>query len=45
VEQPPCLDGHADCPEWVCTDCGAAFVTGWLAADAPVRRAAVSAAA
>lgn len=34
-EQPPCPDGHADCPEWSCTDCGAAYVTGWLEVDAP----------
>jgi RNase P subunit RPR2 len=28
-EQPPCPDGHgADCPEWVCTDCGAALLIG-----------------
>lgn len=26
-EQPPCLDGHgADCPEWYCTECGAATI-------------------
>ena len=34
--QPPCVDGHTDdggeCPEWICTDCGAAVVSG----DAPV---------
>jgi hypothetical protein len=34
-EQPPCPDGHADCPEWVCTVCGCALVDGWLAVDAP----------
>jgi hypothetical protein len=39
VEQPPCEDGHTDCPEWVCTVCGDAFVLGWLEADAPVRKA------
>ena len=23
--QPPCADGHGEaCPEWCCTDCGAA---------------------
>lgn len=27
-EQPPCPDGHHDCPEWVCTDCGAALLVG-----------------
>jgi hypothetical protein len=30
--QPPCPDGHTagggECPEWVCADCGAAFVLG-----------------
>jgi hypothetical protein len=33
VEQPPCLDGHEDCPEWVCTECATAIVFGWLTAD------------
>ncbi len=31
-EQPPCADGHTadggECPEWVCTDCGAGFLLG-----------------
>ncbi|KJE24733.1 hypothetical protein FF36_00736 [Frankia torreyi] len=28
-EQPPCADGHgADCPEWACTECGAAVLVG-----------------
>lgn len=28
-EQPPCSEGHeADCPEWVCTMCGAAVFAG-----------------
>ena len=28
-EQPPCTDGHgADCPDWVCTVCGAAVSAG-----------------
>ena len=40
VEQPPCLDGHADCPEWVCIECGATFVSGWLELDAPPAPAA-----
>lgn len=40
VEQPPCVDGHADCPEWACVDCGTAIVVGWLEADAPARRSA-----
>jgi hypothetical protein len=40
VEQPPCMDGHDDCPEWVCTECGTAIVFGWLTADivSPARR-------
>ena len=44
--QPPCADGHTDeggeCPEWLCVECGTAFVAGDLA-PAPavaVRRAA-----
>jgi ribosomal protein L37AE/L43A len=31
-EQPPCADGHGsdggECPEWACTGCGAAFLSG-----------------
>jgi DNA-directed RNA polymerase subunit RPC12/RpoP len=23
--QPPCPDGHEQCPEWACTDCGFAI--------------------
>ncbi len=48
-EQPPCADGHgADCPEWYCTQCGAATIVGrqskrWLArtraAGQPMARA------
>jgi hypothetical protein len=34
VEQPPCADGHEDCPEWACTECGLAIVYGWLDVDA-----------
>ena len=27
--QPPCADDHTgDCPEWACTDCGAALFLG-----------------
>ena len=27
--QPDCVDGHgADCPEWLCLDCGDAIVLG-----------------
>jgi hypothetical protein len=29
-EQPPCADGHTgdggECPEWLCTGCGAGFL-------------------
>jgi len=26
-EQPPCVDGHgADCPEWLCLNCGTALL-------------------
>lgn len=45
-EQPPCQDGHDDCPEWVCTLCGAAFLAGVLdpphdtARSGPAHRAA-----
>ncbi len=31
-EQPGCVDEHDDCPEWACTDCGAAVVLAVLAA-------------
>jgi ribosomal protein L37AE/L43A len=31
-EQPPCADGHTadggECPEWVCTGCGAGVLLG-----------------
>lgn len=31
-EQPVCIDGHTEdgeaCPEWACTDCGTALVSG-----------------
>ncbi len=31
-EAPPCVDGHGtDCPELICTDCGAAVVVGTFA--------------
>ncbi|MEU8160954.1 hypothetical protein ACIP95_16375 [Micromonospora parva] len=31
-EAPPCVDGHGtDCPELICTDCGAAVVVGAIA--------------
>jgi hypothetical protein len=35
VEQPPCPDNHADCPEWICLDCDTVIVIGWAASDAP----------
>jgi hypothetical protein len=45
--QPPCIDGHtedgAECPEWVCADCGTALLIGVLplgVAPAAARRAA-----
>ncbi|MGC4758514.1 hypothetical protein [Micromonospora trifolii] len=31
-EAPPCVDSHGtDCPELICTDCGAAVVAGTYA--------------
>jgi transposase-like protein len=44
VEQPPCADEHADCPEWLCTDCGAALLIGVIQPDAARRRSTHSAA-
>ena len=43
--QPPCVDGHTDdggdCPEWVCTDCGSAFLVGGVeVVEVVLRRAA-----
>jgi hypothetical protein len=35
VEQPPCVDAHVDCPEWVCLNCDTVIVVGWLVPDAP----------
>lgn len=29
-EQPPCPDGHDECPEWICTLCGTALLAGVL---------------
>jgi hypothetical protein len=26
---PDCVDGHADCPEWVCVECGDAVLLGF----------------
>jgi hypothetical protein len=45
VEQPPCLDRHAECPEWACVECGCAIVAGWLEIDAPAAPTAGSVAA
>jgi hypothetical protein len=35
VEQPPCLDNHVDCPEWICLDCDTVIVVGWAVSDTP----------
>lgn len=33
-EQPGCVDGHeTDCPEWVCVECGEAFLIGFTLPD------------
>lgn len=33
-EQPPCADGHdGDCPEWMCSVCGAAHIDVFLVAE------------
>jgi len=38
-EQPPCPDGHGqDCPEWYCTECGAATLVGWSLDRRALRR-------
>jgi hypothetical protein len=37
-EQPPCVDGHDDCPERACVVCGYALFAG-IIPDRPVRRA------
>ena len=45
-EAPPCGDGHDDCPELVCTRCGAAEVVApivvhlWLRPGTPRHRVA-----
>ncbi|HET7530775.1 MAG TPA: hypothetical protein VFJ98_07425 [Mycobacteriales bacterium] len=44
VEQPPCDDEHAICPEWLCTDCGAALLVGWVQPQTAQQSAAHSAA-
>jgi hypothetical protein len=33
-EQPDCVDGHDDCPDWACMECGFALVTGFAVAMA-----------
>ncbi|MEV1333039.1 hypothetical protein AB0J20_26100 [Micromonospora costi] len=39
-EAPPCVDGHgADCPELICTGCGAAVLIATFAFHAPRLRA------
>jgi hypothetical protein len=42
-DQPFCEDGHGlDCPEWLCTDCGAAlFVATYPEFDVPPARRAL----
>jgi hypothetical protein len=40
VEQPPCADEHTDCPEWLCTDCGAALLIGMMQPHAASPRSA-----
>lgn len=41
--QPECVDGHgADCPEWACSACGAAYLVG--SAPRPVAARQASAA-
>ena len=42
-EQPPCADGHADCPEWVCLRCGFALLVGVLDEAPESRRVDVAA--
>jgi hypothetical protein len=39
VEQPPCADGHDDCPEWLCVECGAALLAGFVPGAATKRSA------
>ena len=29
-EQPPCVDGHDDCPELACIECGLAVTLPWI---------------
>jgi hypothetical protein len=45
VEQPPCADEHAVCPEWMCTDCGAALLVGWAHAEPSATRSGAGSAA
>ena len=39
-EVPPCVDGHDDCPELVCTRCGAAEMLFPVSLRLPRRRVA-----
>jgi hypothetical protein len=35
-DQPECVDGHGpDCPEWVCVQCGDAFLVGFALVEPP----------
>jgi hypothetical protein len=45
VEQPPCVDDHEDCPEWICVACETVIFGGWLAVDAGSARGSGSSAA
>ncbi len=45
-EQPPCPDGHdSECPEWYCTQCGAATILGRTSSRHRTRRSRTAAAA
>jgi hypothetical protein len=37
--QPPCADGHVDCPELMCLVCGAAVI---LLSDVPAAEVAIA---
>ena len=38
-EAPPCSDGHPECPEFACLECGAAIVVAGLPGDVGHARA------
>ena len=44
TEAPPCLDGHEDCPERACVECGTALVldAGLIALITPDHRRRVA---